>query len=200
MRFLISSFFSEYFWAGFLFAEIFRSFVRNRRKKNLSFFRFGDFYDWKRHYDRTDLIFLSHLKEIDQWPKNRFWDESIVEERSRVHCLSYRSGFCPSESLVNLKRRECLLYVIASGYNIRSFSDYHRNPSSCRLRRNLDIAWMHRQTSHCYQQHSSTFCKTHKQATETWEALNRNTSANFWKSAFWFSYFVHISSKWLFFP
>ena len=51
------------------FAETFQSFVRNR-KNFLSFFRFRTFlYDWKRHYDRVDLIFSVIKKKFGEWPK-----------------------------------------------------------------------------------------------------------------------------------
>jgi len=39
---------------------------------------------------------------------------------------------------------------------------------------------------------------THKQETGKKESLNLITLTNFSKSAFWFYYFVHLSSKWYF--
>jgi len=50
-----------------------------------------------------------------------------------------------------------------------------------------------------YQQQTSTFWKTHKQVTGTKASFNWNKLADFWKLDFAFIYFVHFSSKWLFF-
>ena len=61
---------SPTYWV-FLFAETFRSFVRNSLKASVIFSSSGNFYDWNRHYERIGLNFIGHFKRNSyQRPKN----------------------------------------------------------------------------------------------------------------------------------